>query len=957
MRRNFPHFRGCLLGAVALLSRPILGNAQSAAGVPPPLDTSATIAVQTGAVLTSATLAPGLARTVPFVMGRLTTEDMPVLSTTSPLGSIAGKIAGVTVTRASGAPGSDFNVVLRTAFSALASSPPAMVVDGVWLNAAHPFASQDIESAEIATVEVLKGPIAAALYGARGASGVIVITTNRGLSVPLGKTQFSLRNEIGADYVGDWPEAPQAHQYRVNAVGQYINAAGAVVSRANRISQANGIMENRYIDPTYNHADQFFRLGLFNTQTVSLRQNRSATNFNLSYARNQQPGAMPFSDGYARQTVRMNADYRATSWARASVSASHARSTEDPSSASVGSLLFIDPDVNLRAADPTGVFQYTQIPGGDGQVNPFSQQLFPHAQIERNRTLLNANVTVQPLAFLYFDAAGAYDRGNRHLSRLVPRGTTTLNGQSTSAGFLQITNDTSASSLVQGGATAQKRFGALQSRLSLRAESQHQSNALFDSTGNQLNPNNIPLVVGRSYLNIKGRTTAAIANLGLEFADKYVVDALVRRERSSLRSVDGPLDVFTRASAAWLMNQERWLPFSGFPLLKLHVAMGTAETHNYNIIRYVGPDAPATYTDSPATKATESEIGVEIVPRNRFRASFAYAASKLKRVPYGLGVIPCIVCVDGNSIPGSDFSGHILEAALQASVLQRTNGLHWDMAIVADRRRNVLTKSYRTCFTNDLQRVCDDTDVNAMFGQHLVRTRNELVRVETSSLGVFDINDDGYVVAVGAGNSWRDGKSKNLWGTIVAVDGRSYAWGLPILARTTDGLPSESPIGNANSDLQFGFQNTVRYRGFQFYTQLTGQFGGDIYNNVKQTLYATGNDTDVDQSAKADELRKPRSYYRAAANNNANYLQNFVESAAHASLAEASVSYEFNAGTTGVLRRIGASLLRVDLIGRNLFTLTGYSGVDPLGTTPNSRVENFGYPRTRTFTLATGIVF
>ena len=950
-------FIGVLLSSSASLAT--AQSRDSTARPPAPGTRSRTDTVPSDRLLMSATLAPLMARGAPFVVARLSTENMPVPSTTSPLGSLAGKIAGVTVSRASGAPGADIDIVLRTAFGPLSTSPPQVVVDGIWLNTAFPLTSQDLESADLATIEVLKGPIASALYGARGAAGVVVITTNRGRNLSLGTTQFAVRNEVGADYAGDWIASPLAHPFRVNAMGQYVNAAGLVVPRADRVPQANGIMENRYIDPTYNHADQFFRSGLFNTQTVSLQQNGAATNFRLSYVRNQQPGVVRASDGYQRQTLRLNADYRMASWARASVSTSHARSTEDPSQASLVALNTIDADVSLRAVDPSGKLRYILIPDlSAGQVNPLNQQLFPHRHIERDRTLLNVNVALQPLSFLSLDGAASYDRGNRHQFTLVPRGTPNLNGQNLGTGFLQITNDTSESSLVYGGAAVQKRFGALQSRLSLRAETQHQSHGLIDSTGSQFDLNNIPLVFGKSYQSFKVRTTAAIANAGLEFADRYVADLLVRRERNSMRSTDRRADVFTRVSAAWLVNGEQWLPFSRFSVLKLHAAVGTATANNSKVIGVIGIGEPYSYTEPIPAKTTESEIGLDIAPRDRLRASVVFVSSKLKRVPYGSGVVSCTVCLADNFVEGADFSGHTFEATLQTVVLAHANGLKWDMAIVADRRRNILTKWYRTCFTSDIRRVCDNTDVNVMTGHHLVRDKSELVGVSVTSQGAFDTNDEGYVVPVGAGNSWRDGKSRNLWSTNLTIDGRSYRWGVPLEAFDGEtGLLIESKIGDANPALEFGFQNNIQYGGFQLYAQFTGQLGGDVYNNVEQTLYASGDHTDLDQSGKPDELRKPVAYYRALANGNADYLANFVESGTHVQLAEASVGYGFNAGKTGVLHRLGASRIQVELVARNLITLTGYSGLDPRGTSSNLAVDGFAYPRTRTLTLATSIVF
>ena len=115
---------------------------------------------------------------------KITAEDMPVPPTTSAAGAIAGKVAGVAITRPSGAPGSGVNILVRTPISGITEggSPPSplFVVDGIFLNQGQSVTTQDIEALDIESIEVIKGAAAASLYGSRAAAGVIAITTRRG---------------------------------------------------------------------------------------------------------------------------------------------------------------------------------------------------------------------------------------------------------------------------------------------------------------------------------------------------------------------------------------------------------------------------------------------------------------------------------------------------------------------------------------------------------------------------------------------------------------------------------------------------------------------------------------------------------------------------------------------------------------------------------------------------------
>jgi hypothetical protein len=74
-------------------------------------------------------------------------------------------------------------------------------------------------------------------------------------------------------------------------------------------------------------------------------------------------------------------------------------------------------------------------------------------------------------------------------------------------------------------------------------------------------------------------------------------------------------------------------------------------------------------------------------------------------------------------------------------------------------------------------------------------------------------------------------------------------------------------------------------------------------------------------------------------------------------LSEFTVGYSLDAKRLGLLRTIGADRLQFDLVGRNLFTITNYSGLNPESGSPNTRVDNTVYPLLRTFSLATTIIF
>jgi TonB-linked SusC/RagA family outer membrane protein len=134
------------------------------------------------------------------------TDDMNKITALNPIENLAGKVAGVTVTSASGTPGESPVVRIR-GIGTLGDASPIYVVDGVILSDISFLNSADIES-----ISVLKDASATAIYGNRGANGVIIITTKSGKTSE-GKTVFTLNGEIGWQKVSHEIKLLNGHDY------------------------------------------------------------------------------------------------------------------------------------------------------------------------------------------------------------------------------------------------------------------------------------------------------------------------------------------------------------------------------------------------------------------------------------------------------------------------------------------------------------------------------------------------------------------------------------------------------------------------------------------------------------------------------------------------------------------------------------------------------------------------
>ncbi len=912
-------------------------------------------------------------------VAKVTEADLPVPTTASAASMVAGKVAGVNIVRPSGAPGSGVNIVLRTPISGVTQGGgtpgPLFVVDGVFLNETQSITTQDMEAMDVESIEVIKGAAAASLYGSRAAAGVIAITTRRGKSLALGTTQFQIRSEYGADQYSYVLQKNQHHQFLQDAQGNWLDAAGAIVPRSSRIVKPLGIMDAPYTSPTYDQANDFMRPGSYRKNSLTVQGNSANTNYTLTYSRDDNPGVLVYNEGYSRQSVRVNVDSRINEKLSVGISASHSRAKTDEVAVSFGDFFRIDTDVNLKELDPfpKAGFPYKIIPDSvTNYTNPLYRQFISDDVTSRARTLINVNGVYRPFSWLSLSADGNYDRGDLRETAYTGRGTPTNSSGTLGAsqGNLYFSTDITDGYRMTGTGSLTKGFGGLTIRLSERGEVSRESNPYLTTTGTDFATEGVKaLSQARTKTATSSftdrRSIGAITNLGLSYNEKYIGDFLIRREGNSLFGRSNRWNTFGRASAAWVISEERWFPFESFNTFKLRYSYGVtglspAFSNQYEALSSDGTGGITRSSlgnvDISPTFTKEEELGIDLSYKSRLSGSLVYVKNASRDV---FVAVPALAVSGYQTVirNTATLTGNITEATIQGQILNNPRGLQWTTLIVADKSNNYIKKFGRTCFADGIQNKCENSRLSEMWGNRLVRDKANLLPKHANSGTMFDVNDEGYVVAVGAGNTWRDGISKNLWGTTVAVDGTSYPWGRPILERDANSQLTYTRIGESRADLNFGFNNTFRYKDARFYFQIAGQLGGNVYSNTNQLFYQSGDAPVIDQFGRPDELKKPVAYYNALSNGNSGYLANFVESATYASLNELLLGYTFNSKKFTILKKIGMDRAQVDLVGRNLHIFTNYTGLNVRGGSSTSRIDNTGYPLTRTWSGVVTLTF
>ncbi|MCS3795480.1 SusC/RagA family TonB-linked outer membrane protein [Niastella sp. OAS944] len=257
--------------------------------------------------------------------------------------ALSGKIAGVQINNSGGSPGGSSSVKIRGNSSLLGNNAPLFILDGIPVDnsiqdilpsitnsvslATPSNRAIDINSADIASITVLKGPAAAALYGIRASNGAVVINTKRGSALTNKKISVTYNGSFTVDKINRRTQ-PRQTQFSNGLGGSYIlpgvtgsdenwgalldtltysNQAsnfdknGVIVGKSSVLS--NGIPVNRY-----NNVDNFFVNGYTTDNNISLYGNTGNAGYYFSYGNLKQTGIIPTTDFY-RHTFRFNGDY------------------------------------------------------------------------------------------------------------------------------------------------------------------------------------------------------------------------------------------------------------------------------------------------------------------------------------------------------------------------------------------------------------------------------------------------------------------------------------------------------------------------------------------------------------------------------------------------------------------------------------------------------------------------
>ena len=372
-----------------------------------------------------------------YAVEQLEADELMESQQTNVINSLQGRVAGVTINGSSGQPGAGSNILIRgiTSLNPSGDNQPLIVIDGIIVSnntdvadinpsagSNSPRASEqgsnsnrlaDVNPNDIASVNILKGPSAAALYGARASNGAIVITTKSGQS---GKTVVNLSMSQGWDVLGIHPEYQD--EYREGRFGRLRFRDDGSPLRFQ--SQGPKVVEGT---PVYDNIENFFETGRRAEYGVSVSGGNEKARFYTSFGRLDQSGITPGSE-WERTSFRVKGDITATKNLNIRAAVAYTRSGGNRASSGdksiMSSLSYMTPTFDMRDyINPDGSMR--DYSGGIID-NPFYVAEFVTNTDDVNRITASTGFNYQITEWLTADYTAGIDYYNDTRNRFVPPG-------------------------------------------------------------------------------------------------------------------------------------------------------------------------------------------------------------------------------------------------------------------------------------------------------------------------------------------------------------------------------------------------------------------------------------------------------------------------------------------------------------------------------------------------------
>ncbi|MGC4231898.1 MAG: SusC/RagA family TonB-linked outer membrane protein [Niabella sp.] len=866
----------------------------------------------------------------------ITSKDFNQGLVLSPQQSIQGKVTGVNISQNSGKPGGSNTIRIRGGTSLTQSNDPLYVIDGMPISGnagsgqanINSNAAQNIFDMEptnplmtlnpddIESVTVLKDASATAIYGSRGANGVIVITTKKGSS---GTPRVTLNASYGVAKVANTLDVLSADQYRQAAkdYGLTIDDKGA----------------------NTNWQDEIFRTAHLQDYDLSLSGGGNKTTYRASLGYGDQQSIL-IGSGLKRTNGRININHSALNDRLTfdlRMNYGQTFSTQSPLSNTVGSefassmlyeALVFNPTYTVRDADGNYYF----VP--PYRVNPvsFSDQVLD--QVTNNRFIGSLSTTLKITGPLSVNVNLGYTNQNINRNSYIAKAN--LLGQGL-GGYANVQKLEDYSKLLETVLRYNEKLGShsidaiagYSWQYFLSAGNRTAANGFLSDAFKWYSLQAASTISNASTFQGSNKLISFYARANYSYADRILFTGTVRRDGSSRFGAGNKWGIFPSGSLAWRISNEKFFNLPQVSDLKVRVSYGTTgnqEIGNLNSITTLGATTtgyivggkrittvlPQQYAN-PNLKweqTAQLDIGLDFAVFNgRLRGSFDYYNKKttdlLLRIP-----VPTPSAISTQLANVGSVQNKGVEINVTGAIIDNTS-FGWESNFNISFNKNKVLSLANDQFTgNNIQ-------IAPLQGTVSLGRFAQLV-IPGQPLGTF-------------------------WGpqfTGIADGKETYASNM-----------ADTIIGVAQPKFIFGFTNTFTYRRFTLNFLFRGSVGNDVFNLTAANLSYLSNlpGRNVLASALTNGLDRdaPKQY-----------SSRWIEDGTFVRLDNLSLGYNINVKNTFV------NSARVFITGQNLLLFTKYSGMDPevnaevsgTGTAPLG-IDYLSYPRARALSVGINVTF
>lgn len=866
-------------------------------------------------------------------LAQVKSKDINAVPASNVLQALSGRAPGVQVLQNNGSPGGAVSIRIRGTNSIKGSNEPLYVIDGFPVSGTNPTV---INNMDIESIDILKDASATAIYGSRGANGVVLITTRRGKA---GRTQVDFETSYSVQTLRKKMDLMNAKEYATFYNEQAKNDNQQPYFTQEQINN---------FDKGYDWQDLVFRTAPMKLSSLNVSGGNERTQFSLSGSMFAQDGIIKGSD-YKRYSLRANVNHEISKKFSVSLSSTLTRLQTDRKDSDGGSrgnsmiAAAISAPPTLMPYNNDGSYSVlaTAYPFvATDLINPINFINEQTNSIKANVVLANAALMYHPIPGFTIKISGGIenrdDRTDSYTSNRFVNSKGVANVSTSQFTSLLNENTISYNKTVNRHSIAAVAGFTYQDFLTTFLNGS--GNGYISNTPgtHDLGSADAPGIPGSGYS--KSSLVSFLARLNYSYNDKYLATVSFRQDGSSKYSEGNKWGGFPSAAVAWRVSNEDFLkghPF--FSDLKLRASWG------YTGSQAISPYATLNQLSSGKT-VFDDALYTTYAPGTVLPGALKWESTEQKDVGLDIGILKNRIIIS------ADYYIKNTSNLLNTVILPSSMGFSSTIRNVGEIRNQgfelgvdarIFTGSFRW-------------DVYA----NLSMNRNKVMKL----YGGDDILGGGVNVVVVNDNSniLREGQPiGRFWG--YKEDGYDDKGRIRFMDLDKDGAITardKTYIGDPNPDLIYGINSNMSYRNFSLNIFIQGSQGNDIFNTS-----SVGNTVDYGFG-----LNMPREVYLnhwTPSNPDAKYpaisynagvkvSDRFIEDGSYLRLKNVELGYDVPAkpGNIKCLQR-----LRIYVSAQNLLTVTKYSWWDPEVNSnggENSTAQgydNYSYPTARSFTF------